>query len=70
MLFLSPYSPDLTPDLTPIEESFSAVKAFIRHHADKLRQHHDPVFALMEATSCIMAEKAYGWFKNAGYIVA
>ncbi|KAG0699689.1 hypothetical protein DFH29DRAFT_808702 [Suillus ampliporus] len=69
MLFLPPYS----PDLTPIEESFSACMPWslsFHRHVDKLRQHHDPVFALMEVMSCITAEKAYGWFKNAGYIVA
>ncbi|KAG2749002.1 hypothetical protein P692DRAFT_201713760, partial [Suillus brevipes Sb2] len=64
-LYLPPYS----PDLTPIEESFSALKAYIRRHGHQLRQLEDPVDALLEATSCITAEKAHGWFKNAGYIV-
>ncbi|KAG2369712.1 hypothetical protein BDR07DRAFT_1266944, partial [Suillus spraguei] len=71
VLYLPPYS----PDLTPIEESFSAckfslstVKAYICHHGDKLRQYEDPVEALYEATGCITPENAYAWFKNAGYI--
>ncbi|KAJ8587652.1 hypothetical protein M405DRAFT_699401, partial [Rhizopogon salebrosus TDB-379] len=63
ILYLPPYS----PDLTPIEESFSAFKAYIRRHAHELRQHNDSVLSLLEATRCITADKARGWFKNAGY---
>jgi hypothetical protein len=85
ILYLPPYS----PDLTPIEESFSAcmswlfeviymcaihllfiVKAYIRRHANELHQHNDPALSLLEAMSCITADKARGRFKNAGYIVA
>lgn len=65
ILYLPPYS----PDLTPIEESFGALKAYIRRHGDKLRRYEDPVEALYEATGCITPENAYAWFKNAGYIV-
>ncbi|KAG0692150.1 hypothetical protein DFH29DRAFT_818133, partial [Suillus ampliporus] len=66
ILYLPPYS----PDSTPIEESFSAFKAYLRRHCHQLRHLEDPVEVLLEATSCITVEKAYGWFKNSGYIVA
>ncbi|KAG2113415.1 uncharacterized protein F5147DRAFT_571270, partial [Suillus discolor] len=62
ILYLPPYS----PDLTPIKESFSTRKLWIIHVfsvSDTLLT--DPVDALLEATSCITAEKAHGWFKNA-----
>jgi hypothetical protein len=45
------------------------VKVYIQRHPHELRQYDDLVFALLEATSCITADKAFGWFKNAGYIV-
>ncbi|KAG2741612.1 hypothetical protein P692DRAFT_20750532, partial [Suillus brevipes Sb2] len=63
------YLPPYSPDLTPIEESFSTLKVYIQRHPHELRQYDDLVFALLEATSCITADKAFGWFKNAGYIV-
>lgn len=56
-------------DLDSVFDLLFTVKAFIHRHADELHQHPDPVCALMEVISCITAEKAYGWFKNAGYIV-
>ncbi|KIM59562.1 hypothetical protein SCLCIDRAFT_85317, partial [Scleroderma citrinum Foug A] len=62
------YLPPYSPDLTPIEESFSCLKAYIQRHGAELRQHEDHILALIEATSCITPEKARGWFKNAGYI--
>lgn len=62
------YLPPYSPDLTPTEESFSCLKAHIRRHAAEIHLDEDPVIALMEATSCVTAEKAYGWFKHAGYI--
>ncbi|KAI5980847.1 hypothetical protein EDC04DRAFT_2595402 [Pisolithus marmoratus] len=65
------YLPPYSPDLTPIEESFSChmysisnlITGFVVLCLDD-----NPVIMLMEATSCITAEKAYGWFKHAGYI--
>ncbi|KAG1738920.1 uncharacterized protein EDB91DRAFT_1054378, partial [Suillus paluster] len=73
ILYLPPYS----PDLTPIEESFSTCMSWLFkviymcaiHLLFILRQHDDPALSLLEATSCITADKARGWFKNAGYIV-
>jgi transposase len=82
------YLPAYSPDMNPIEESFSTcmrtlrlskqllvltrilllVKAFLRCHGYTIRRELDPVAALIEACSCITAEKAYSWFKRAGYI--
>ncbi|KIM62380.1 hypothetical protein SCLCIDRAFT_79530, partial [Scleroderma citrinum Foug A] len=64
LLFLPPYS----PDLNPIEESFSALKAYLRHHAHRIHGQDDPVATLIEATSCVTADKCQGWVRHAGYI--
>ncbi|TFK63037.1 hypothetical protein BDN72DRAFT_740651, partial [Pluteus cervinus] len=63
VLFLPAYS----PDLNPIEESFSVLKRYIRRHSSEIRGEEDAIAALYEACGCITAEMAYGWFKHAGY---
>ncbi|KAN0073708.1 Homeodomain-like protein [Tylopilus felleus] len=64
LLFLPPYS----LDLSPIQESFSTFKAYIRRHGDRLRQNPDPIDALIEATGCITPVMAENWFQHMGYI--
>ncbi|KAJ3486394.1 hypothetical protein NLJ89_g11811 [Agrocybe chaxingu] len=64
ILYLPPYS----PDLNPIEESFSCVKAYIQRHGHIIRQEEDAIQALYEACGHITQEKAKGWFRHAGYI--
>ena len=80
MLFLPPYS----PDLNPIEESFSSgklcyihaindanyilvVKAWLHRHWEMAWDHAHPEIVLLEACGQIMAEKAMGWIRHAGY---
>ena len=70
------YLPTYSPDLNPIEEAFSCIKAWIRHHRDyvlgELDGHpgSDPFRIFWEAAySSVDAEKAYGWFRHSGYIV-
>jgi len=64
LLFLPPYS----PDLNPIEESFSTLKAYMRRHGAEMRAATDPVQALLEACGCITGEMAKSWFAHAGYL--
>ncbi|KAF7352249.1 Tc1-mariner class transposase [Mycena venus] len=64
VLYLPPYS----PDLNPIEESFSTWKAYLRRHGEIIHESEDPIAALLESTSCITPEMAEGWFRHAGYI--
>ncbi|KAI0062012.1 hypothetical protein BV25DRAFT_1804540 [Artomyces pyxidatus] len=64
LLYLPPYS----PDLNPIEESFSTWKAYLRRHGMDIDRAVDPEAALVEACGAITAEMAYGWFKHGGYI--
>ena len=70
-VYLAPYS----PDLNPIEEGFSALKAWIhRHNADvreAFEQQDDDEAAvmLMMATASVMtADNTAGWFSHSGYI--
>lgn len=80
LLFLPPYS----PDLNPIEESFSAgmgvehtiqhqlthsiVKAWIRRHWRRLANSQTPKVDLLEACGAVTAEKARSWFRHSGYM--
>lgn len=74
LLYLPPYS----PDFNPIEEAFSAMKAWIREHRghclDALADNADPDVAdpywmLYDAVrQSITPEKARGWFAHAGYL--
>ena len=61
VLFLPAYS----PDLTPIEEAFSKLKAFLRRLEARTRE------ALLEAIGAgletITAQDAKGWFGHCGY---
>jgi len=59
----------LTYNLVSLFDLLFTVKVFICCHVDELCQCPDPVFALMEAMSCITIEQAYGWFQKCSYIV-
>lgn len=70
------YLPPYSPDFNPIEEGFSAMKAWIRSNRDYVRAEMtgeltcDPYTMLWEAVfSSITAAKAEGWFRDCGYIV-
>ncbi|KAF8233045.1 hypothetical protein L208DRAFT_1268999 [Tricholoma matsutake] len=69
------YLPAYSPDLNPIEEVFSCIKAWIRQNHDyvlgELDGHpaSDPYQIFWEAVyGNVDAEKAYGWFCHSGYI--
>jgi len=65
LLFLPPYS----PDLNPIEESFSCVKAWLRRHWRRFQDSPFPDIELLEACmAAVTPEKAHGWFKDSGYL--
>ena len=62
--FLPPYC----PDLNPIEEAFSKVKAFIRRHKILLAKAGDGmIFDLMQIMEVITTSDAVGYFIHAGY---
>lgn len=69
LVFLPAYS----PDLNPIEEAFSAIKAWIRANRDYVLgeltgAHVDPYKMLWDAVFSVTPEKAMGWYRHSGYI--
>jgi transposase len=61
LLFLPSYS----PDLNPIEEAFSKIKALVRKAGARMRE--TLVEAIGRALTAVTAEDAAGWFAHAGY---
>ncbi len=61
LLFLPSYS----PDLNPIEEAFSKIKALVRKEGARMRE--ALVEAIGRALAAVTTEEAAGWFVHAGY---
>lgn len=57
ILFLPPYS----PDLNPIEETFSSVKYFLQDHDEILQATDDPKIIIQSAFDNITKEQCIGW---------
>jgi transposase len=61
LLYLPPYS----PDLTPIEEAFSKVKGLMRRAEARTRE--ALVEAMGKALGAVSASDARGFFEHGGY---
>ena len=59
------YLPTYSPDLTPIEEAFSKVKAALRTSAPRTVEAHSS--AVWAALRTITPQNAAGWIAHAGY---
>ena len=64
LLFLPSYS----PDLSPIEEAFSKLKAALRRASARTREALEE--AICQALPLITAQDARGWFAHCGYLPA
>jgi transposase len=64
LLFLPSYS----PDLSPIEEAFSKLKAFLRRVGARTPEALQE--ALGQALLTITSQDAKGWFRHCGYLVS
>ena len=62
VLFLPTYS----PDLTPIEEAFSKLKAWLRRLEARTREALEE--AIAEALTQVTGQDAHGWFWHCGYL--
>jgi transposase len=62
LVFLPAYS----PDLSPIEEAFSKIKALVKAAAARTRAALDQ--AIAAALDAVTAADAAGWFSHAGYL--
>jgi transposase len=64
------YLPPYSPDLNPIEEAFSKIKAFIRRNRDVFAASADGfgiMYDMYEAMDIITPLDAMGYFIHAGY---
>jgi transposase len=57
--------PTYSPDLNPIEEAFSKIKAFVRRAKVLVRDALDT--AIVQAIHTISLQDIIGWFRHAGY---
>jgi transposase len=62
VLFLPGYS----PDFSPIEETFSKLKTFLRRVGARTRDALEE--AICQALLTITAADARGWFRHCGYV--
>jgi hypothetical protein len=63
------YLPPYSPDLNPIEEAYSKIKAFIRRHGKLLvREGNGLMFDLMLVMDVISSSNALGYIMHAGYV--
>ncbi len=63
------YLPAYSPDLNPIEEAFSLIKAWLRSNWDHfVEDDADPYGAIWEAVYSISPEDARGWYKHSSYV--
>ena len=63
VIFLPPYS----PDLNPIEEAISKIKAFIRRNYDLFTPGDEILYDIKIAMETITPEDAEGYFFHGGY---
>ena len=67
------YLPAYSPDLNPIEEAFSSIKAWRHANCNYVLgeiegDNADPYGVIWEAIHSVMPENAYGWFQHCEYI--
>ena len=62
LLFLPAYS----PDCSPIEETFSKIKAFWRRAGARTREALQE--AIAQALLTVTSQDAHGWFRHCGYL--
>lgn len=63
LFFLPPYS----PDLNPIEETFSFVKTYLRRHDELLQAIPNPIQVLQAAFDSITPSDCNSWISHSGY---
>jgi transposase len=62
LLFLPAYS----PDFSPIEETFSKIKTFLRRAGARTREALEE--AICQALLTVTSQDAHGWFRHGGYL--
>ena len=75
VLFLPPYSPDLTPledlnplePLNPLEEAFGYVKGYLRKH-ELFQSIPSPIDLIKMAFDSITEKHCQAWISDSGYL--
>jgi len=62
------FFPSYSPDFSPIEETFSKVKAYLRRAGARTREALQE--ALCDSLLTVTARDAQGWFRHCGYLPA
>ena len=69
------YLPPYSPDLNPIEEMFSCVKAWMRSdreyvHAELTGELPSHAYSMIwrAVSESVTSEKAAGWYRDCGYL--
>jgi len=62
------FFPSYSPDFSPIEETFSKVKAFLRRAGARTREALQE--AICQALLTVTPQDAHGWFHHCGYLPA
>jgi transposase len=60
------FLPAYSPDLSPIAETFSKLKAFLRRQGARTREALEE--AISQGIDTISAQDAHGWFGHCGYV--
>ena len=63
VVFLPPYS----PDLSPIEELFSCIKYYLKRHDELLQAVDDPIPIIQAAFEDISPDQCKAWITHSGY---
>ncbi|THU95855.1 hypothetical protein K435DRAFT_723311 [Dendrothele bispora CBS 962.96] len=69
------YLPTYSPDLNPIEEAFSSIKAWLCANRDYVlgelmgEPQCDPYAMLCHVIFTVTPDKAYSWYRHSGYIL-
>ena len=58
------YLPTYSPDLNPVEETFSYVKYYLKDHDEVLQSVKDP--KVQAAFKSVTAEMCQGWINHSG----
>ena len=64
LVYLPPYS----PDFNPIEEAFSAMKAWLRQNEGMMMGEEQIPWLIFQASSAITPDDALGWFTDCSYL--
>ena len=61
------YLPPYSPDMSPIEETFSSIKYYLRDHDELMQVTDNPMSIVQAAFDQVTKEQCLAWIKDCGY---